>query len=156
MEQNLVRGCCGNLEYRKMLSDDDADIPYLKKIYKSPEISQYLNISDNYFDYVTGTENVHFYKIHQNDILIGAIHLEIQGPTLFMSILVLPNFQKSGLGSSIIKDIKNDIFDLGYKNIEISVDEDNIASIALFEKAGFVRTSKNDELINFIYQRGKD
>lgn len=73
-----------------------------------------------------------------------------------MDILVFPEFQRTGLGTTILKDIQNDVFGLDYERIEISIDERNTASLRLFKKAGFICTSKDDELINFTYQRGTD
>ena len=129
----------GNLTYKKMQFDDDIDITYLVGLYKMPEIARYLSISDNYFHYVTNTENVYFYKVYENDKLIGTIHLEKQETVLFMSILVFPKFQRAGLGTKIIKDIQNDVFGLNFDRIEISIDETNSASLRLFENAGFSR-----------------
>ena len=57
------------------------------------------------------------------------------------------------LGASIVKDIQDDIFELGYKSIEISIDEENIGSLRLFEKAGFAFVSKEAELLNFVYKK---
>ena len=62
-------------------------------------------------------------------------------------------FQRAGLGTSIVKDIQDDIFELGYKSIEISIDEENIGSLRLFEKAGFAFVSKEAELLNFVYKK---
>ena len=53
----------------------------------------------------------------------------------------------------IVKDIQDDVFKLDYKSIEISIDEANFTSLRLFENAGFVFTSKEDELMNFIYKK---
>ena len=50
--------------------------------------------------------------------------------------------------------LNHNLFD--YEKIEISIDETNIASLNLFERAGFIRISKEDELINFVYQRRND
>ena len=136
-----------------MLFENDADVPHLAEIYQEPEIARYLSISDNYFHYVTNTENVHFYKVYKNGELIGTTHLEKQGTILFMDILVFPKFQRAGLGTKIVKDIKDDVFELGYKIIEISIDETNFASLRLFENAGFVLTSKENELMNFVYKK---
>ena len=55
--------------------------------------------------------------------------------------------------TDLIEDIQNDIFKLNYNKIEISIDETNSASLKLFENAGFTRTSKDDELINLVYQK---
>lgn len=142
-----------DLTYKRMLLEDDTDIPRLKTTYQKPEVAQYLSISNNYFHYVTNNENVYFYKVYANTSLIGSIHLEKQENVLFMDILVFPEFQRTGLGTKIIKDIQNDVFGLDYERIEISIDERNVASLRLFENAGFVWISKEDELINFVYHR---
>ena len=143
----------GSLTYKKMIFENDADVPQLAEIYQVPEIARYLSIGDNYFHYVTNTENVHFYKVYKNGELIGTIHLEKQGTVLFMDILVFPRFQRAGLGARIVKDIQDDVFKLDYKSIEISIDEANFTSLRLFENAGFVFTSKEDELMNFVYKK---
>ena len=136
-----------------MIFEDDADVSKLVEIYQAPEIARYLSISDNYFYSVTNNENVHFYKVYKNGEMIGTTHLEQQGVVLFMDVLVFPKFQRAGLGTQIIRDIQDDIFQLGYENIEISIDEANTASLRLFGNAGFVFTSKEDELLNFVYKR---
>ena len=142
-----------SLTYQKMIFEDDADVSKLVEIYQTPEIARYLSISDNYFHYVTNNQNVHFYKVYKNDELIGTTHLEQQESVLFMDVLVFPKFQRAGLGTSIVKDIQDDIFELSYKSIEISIDEENIGSLRLFEKAGFAFVSKEAELLNFVYKK---
>ncbi len=142
-----------SLTYQKMIFEDDADVSKLVEIYQAPEIARYLSISDNYFHYVTNNQNVHFYKVYKNDELIGTTHLEQQETVLFMAVLVFPKFQRAGLGASIVKDVQDDIFELGYKSIEISIDEENIGSLRLFEKAGFAFVSKEAELLNFVYKK---
>ncbi len=142
-----------DLTYTRIISEDDVDICELLQIYQMPDISQYISVGNNYFHYVTNTENVYFYKIYKNEKLIGAIHLEKYENLLYMDILIFPKFQRMGFATKVIKDIQNDIFKLNYKKIEISIDETNIASITLFENAGFSFVSKEDELINFVYQK---
>ena len=143
----------GNLTYEQMHDENDITIPKLKEIYRLPEVSRYLNISDNYFCYVTKTYGVYFYKVWNKDELIGAIHLELNENLLYMDILIFPKFQRKGFATKVIEDIQNDIFKLNYNKIEISIDETNSASLKLFENAGFTRTSKDDELINLVYQK---
>ena len=141
------------LTYIRILSEEDADIPGLLRIYHQPQVSRFISIGDNYFQYVTGTENVYFYKVYDSKKLIGAIHLEKCKDTLYMDILILPEFQKKGFATRVIRDIQNDIFALGYKRIEISIDESNIASIKLFENAGFVFVARDDELLSYVYEK---
>ena len=81
-----------DLAYTRILSEDDVDIPQLSKMYQLPSITQFLSISDNYFHYVTNTESVYFYKVYENQKLIGAIHLEKNENLLYMNILIFPEF----------------------------------------------------------------
>ena len=141
------------LKYVKIVTENDTDVPYLVETYNKPEISRFLCIGDNYFRYVTSTEDVCFYKVYAEDSFIGAIHLEKQDTVLFMSILVFSDFQRKGFGKIILKDIQNDVFGLHYDSVEVSVDEKNYASLALFKSAGFVKVSQEDELVNFVYRK---
>ena len=142
-----------NLTYEQMLDENDTAIPELKAIYQLPEVSRYLHMGDQYFSYVTNTSGVYFYKVWNQDDLIGAIHLELNENLLYMDILIFPKFQRKGFATKVIEDIQHDIFKLNYNRIEISIDETNLASLKLFENAGFTRMSKDDELINLVYQK---
>ena len=51
--------------YMRVLKEDDVDIPRLISVYRLPEISRYLSISDNYFNYIANTPNVYFYKAYK-------------------------------------------------------------------------------------------
>lgn len=141
------------LTYTRILTEDDSNIPHLLQIYQQPNVSQFISISDSYFHYVTNTPNVYFYKVYEKEKLIGAIHLEKNENLLYMDILIFPEFQKMGFATRVIKDIQNDIFGLNYDRIEISIDESNIASLKLFENAGFTFVSKEAELLNYVYER---
>ena len=153
LEKELKETTMNDLAYTRILSEDDVDIPQLLKIYQLPSISQFLSISDNYFHYVTNTESVYFYKVYEKEKLIGTIHLEKDEKLLYMDILIFPEFQRMGFATRVIKDIQNDIFGHNYDRIEISIDESNIASLKLFENAGFTFVSKEDELLNFVYEK---
>ena len=141
------------LTYTRILTEDDSNIPHLLQIYQQPNVSQFISISDSYFHYVTNTPNVYFYKVYEKEKLIGAIHLEKNENLLYMDILIIPEFQKMGFATRVIKDIQNDIFGLNYDRIEISIDESNISSLKLFENAGFTFVSKEAELLNYVYER---
>lgn len=141
------------LTYQRMISTADSDIPELVSIFKLPDVSRYYSIDfDNYFSYVVNNPCVYFFKVYENNELIGAFHLEKAEETLYLSIVVFPEFQNKRLGTKIVKDIKNNILGLEYNKIEISIDKKNIPSIKLFEKQGFVPVSKDGNLINYIYE----
>ena len=142
-----------SLSYKKMTSENDADISQLLEIYNIPIISQFISIGDNYFHYVTNSKNVYFYKVYESEKLIGAIHLEKNEHLLYMDILIFPKFQRMGFGTKVLKDVLNDTFGLGYDRIEVSIDNSNLASVKLFENAGFSFVSQDDELLNYVYIR---
>lgn len=144
-----------NFIYIRLMKTDDADIPQIAAAYQLKEIARYINIGEQYFDYVTDNENVYFYKVYEGETLIGAVHLEKQQGILFMSIVIFPEYQRADRGTRILTDIQTDAFELGFERIEVSIDQTNIASIRLFEKAGFVFVSQEDELKNYVWQKEK-
>ena len=141
-----------DLIYKRMVHIEDKDVFLIKEIHLKPEIKKYISISDNYFSYVTNTENVYFYKVYMDKALVGTIHLEKHDNILYMDILIFPEFQNSGLGTKVIIDVKNDIFNLDFKKIEVSIVESNIPSLRLFEKLSFNLVSQEDELKIYEYQ----
>lgn len=142
--------------YRLMTQQDDTDIPYLLSIYKLPNISCYISIDEeNYWPYVTMTENVYYYKVYKNSCLVATIHCELQNRILFMSIMVIPEHQKEGIGTKILNDIQHGQLQLDFDKIEVSIDETNVASIKLFEKMGFGYVSKDGELLEYVYLKRK-
>ena len=82
-----------NLIYARMTRTDDADIAQISAVYDLPEIARYIAIGERYFDYVTGNETVYFFKINDKNGLIGTIHLETQKDTLYLSVVVFPQYQ---------------------------------------------------------------
>ena len=140
------------MTYERITSELDKDIQYLNTILEMPEISRYISVDKaNFWRYVTSTKNVFYYKVCDEDALVGAIQLELSGGVLYMDIMVIPEFQRQGIGTSVILDIQSGVLPLSFERIEISIDERNIASIKLFENMGFEFISHDDELLNYIY-----
>lgn len=140
------------MKYIQITSVKDNDIPYLLSIHKIPEISHFISINEkNYFHYVTTTENVFYFKVYKNDDLVAALHCELFNNMLCMSILVIPNFQKQGIGTAIFYDIQNGVLPLTYTHIKVSIDKFNSPSLRLFKKMNFTETSEDEDLIDFIW-----
>jgi len=144
--------CEREMYYKRITSTNDADIPYLTFILKSPEISRYISIAENsYWEYVTTQEQVYYFKVYRNDALIGAIHCEIENLILYMDIMVFPKYQRQGIATAIMEDILQGNLSLEFDTMEVFVDESNAASKKLFEKIGFTPISCEDELIHYTY-----
>ena len=140
--------------YRLIKDLNDEDIPTILSVYKQPSISQFISIDEeNYWKYITSTDNVYFYKIYKDDILVSTIHLESDNRVLYMSVVVFPEFQKQGIATTILKDIQTGNLELGFDKIQVSIDEKNIASIKLFESAEFVCVGKDEELWEYEYTK---
>ena len=138
------------MTYRLLKKTDDEDIPLILSVYKQPLISQFISIDEeNYWKYITSTDNVYFYKIYKNDILVATIHLELVDRVLYMSVVVFPEHQKQGIATTILKDIQAGKLELDIDKIQVSIDEKNTASINLFESAKFVCVGKDTELLEY-------
>ncbi len=136
--------------YRRIDSQNDPDISYLDEILNLPEISRFINVDkNNYWTYVTNTENVFYFKAFENDALVAATHCEIINDTLYMDVMVIPAYQRNGVATKILNDIQSGNLPLDYDKIEISIDKSNTASIRLFEKMNFKLVSVEDELLNY-------
>ena len=142
------------MTYERIISASDPDIPYLYGVLKLPEIARFRSIDENnYWNYVTSTENVFYFKVFDNDNLVATTHYEISDKTLYMDIMVIPEYQRKGIASNILKDIQFGRLPLDFQRIEVSIDEINVASRKLFEKMDFVYVSKEDELLNYVYAK---
>ena len=106
--------------YRRIDSQNDPDISYLDEILNLPEFSRFINVDkNNYWTYVTNTENVFYFKVFENDVLVAATHCEISNRTLYMDIMVIPKYQRNGIATRILQDIKSGKLDIDYKKIEV-------------------------------------
>ena len=143
------------MTYCLLKKADDEDIPLILSVYKQPSISQFISIDEeNYWKYITSTDNVYFYKVYKDDILTATIHLESDNRVLYMSVVVFPEFQKQGIATTILKDIQAGKFELDFDKIQVSIDEKNTASLKLFESVGFICVNKDEELLEYEYSKG--
>ena len=141
------------MQYKRLEKNSDKDVGFLKEIHSMPEIKKHITIDENnYWTYVTENENVFYYKCLQDEKIVATLHIEVCETTAYLSILVLPEYQKKGIGSAMLKDVQNGLLVKDFETIEASIDETNIASIKLFEKCGFEFVEKEDELLTYIYK----
>ena len=136
-----------------LLSDtNDADITVIAAEYSTPSVARFVSIdTDNYWRYVTGTPGVCFYKILRDGSLVGTLHCELCKGVLYLSVVVFEKFRNAGIATEVLCDVKAEKLCTGFDKIGASIDESNLASIRAFEKAGFIRTAKNDELYEYEY-----
>ena len=140
--------------YRLIKDLDDEDIPTILSVYRQPSISRFISIDEeNYWKYITSTDNVYFYIIYKDDILLATIHLELVDCVLYMSVVVFPEYQKQGIATAILKDIQSGKTGLNFDKIQVSIDEKNTASLKLFESVGFICVNKDEELLEYEYSK---
>ena len=142
------------MTYRLVKKFDDEDIPHILLVYRQPMISRFIGIDEeNYWKYITSTDNVYFYKVYSNNTLVATIQLELADRVLYMSVVVFPEYQKQGIATTILKDIQAGMIELDFTMIQVSIDEKNIASLKLFESVGFVCVGKDEELLEYVYSK---
>ena len=140
--------------YRLLSDTKDNDLAFIRSAFDSPSIARFIGIDpDNYWHYVTETHGVYFYKILREDRLVGTVHCELDKRTLYLSVAVFEGHQNKGIGFEVLCDIIAGKLDIGFDEIRVSIDENNAASIRLFEKAGFICTAKTDELYEYEYKK---
>lgn len=137
------------MNYIQVQSEKDQDVPYLLSVHRLPEIKRFIGIDEaNYFRYVTTTENVFYFKAYWNEKLVGTVHCELEDGVLYLSILVIPGFQRRGIGTEILCDMQKKAFPLSFDRIVASIEKQNDASLGLFRKMGFARVAEDGELVD--------
>lgn len=131
------------------LAKDDPEIGIVKEMHEEPTVSKYVSVSEDYFDYVTNTENVVYFKIKLQGELVGGIHTEISDTVLYLSICIQPWYRKRGVATSALKQLIP-LLPHTVENIQVSIDETNFPSIRLFERLGFTRAGQEDGLVDYI------
>lgn len=134
-------------------SVNDMDMPKIQSVYTHSSISRFICINtDNYWHYVTATENVYFYKVYDRNNLISTVHCELYDKVLHLALVVFPEHQRMGLGATILKAIQKGDLDLSFDKIHASIELQNFASRRLFEKSGFDCIAKGNDLLEYEYR----
>lgn len=130
------------------LTPNDCDLTELVRIYSEPSIQKSISISENYFEYVTNTKDVAYYKIIAFSKAVGGIHCERSDSTLYLSICIDENHRRLGIAENALRQLFAEVRE--YTNtLEVSIDDSNDPSIQLFKKLGFREIGKEDELISY-------
>ena len=130
----------------------DEWIPTILAAYSHPSVARFISINETkYWKYVTETDDVWFFKIFEEDRLIATTHLELSGSILYMDIVVFPEYQRRGTATQILREIQQGKLGIAFDKIQVSIEQENAASIRLFEKAGFACVSKEDNLLEYVY-----
>lgn len=133
-------------------STEDEDLGIIKEGYCNPLVERFISIdNENYWSYVTKSENVYFYKLYNEDNPVGTVHCEVYDGILYLSLVVFIQYQNRKIGSDAIKCVIEGITGLDFKEIQVSVDEKNTASMRLFQNAGFNKIGQKDELVDLQY-----
>ena len=130
------------------LTSTDSEITELRKMHHTPSIAKYISISDQYFDYVTGSEGVVYYKITADGVLTGGIHCEYNGGILYLSICVMEKYRRQGIAEAALRKLFSALPD-EVNMAEVSIDKTNINSQFLFQKLGFTMVGRDDELFTY-------
>jgi RimJ/RimL family protein N-acetyltransferase len=116
------------------------------KIHTDKSVAKYINISHDYIKYVTRSDNVKYYGLYMNDILVGGLQIDFVDKQINIAIMIIQNFQKKGIATSVLKDLKNNALCLPYKKIRGSIESKNEVSIRLFGHSGFNLVDSKDNL----------
>ena len=137
--------------YARLTAPSDPDIPRLLAAHQTPDITRWISIAGNFFAYVTARENLegglYYYKVADGGDLVGFLYCSAEDGTLDVSLAVFPPYRRRGIAAHILRDLSERRIDVPYHRLEAAVEEDNIPSRRLFEKAGFCPDRREEELI---------
>ena len=75
-----------------------------------------------------------------DDVLVGVLHLDSAGQTLFVSYGVAPDQRRKGIATRAVALVRSWAHELGFTRIELEIGDDNRASQALARRCGFAPT----------------
>ena len=88
------------------------------------------------------------YAAYFEKIFIGFInYVSIEGKTIELGYVIAPAYQKKGFATEMLQVAVAELFAEGYEVIRCGFFEGNIASQRVMEKAGFLKTEKQEEII---------
>jgi len=123
----------------------------IMKIHTDSSIAEYINISSDYIRYVTENNDVKYFGIYMSGILVGGLQIDFVDDQINISIMIIHNFQKKGIATSVLRDLKDNTLNLPYKKINASIESKNIGSILLFEHNEFTLVDSKDNLNIYEY-----
>lgn len=86
-----------------------------------------------------------------NGILVGGLQIDFVDDQINIAIMIIRKFQKKGIASSVLRDLKVNTLNLQYKKINASIESKNKVSILLFEQNGFTLVDSKDNLNIYEY-----
>lgn len=101
----------------------------------------------DWFDRVLEDPNRVLYILEENRVSVGQVRYDVEGETAEVSISVPSHFCGRGYGTTGLKETVKIFFE-SFPKVSIifaHIKLDNIASIRIFEKAGY----KNKKIVNF-------
>lgn len=150
-----------NISIRKVKSEDMEEVfilsnqDYVRKFSINKEKIKWDD-HINWFNRVIQRDNCVFYVVvDEKDNFLGQIRFNIENNEAIVSISLSQLITGKGLSRPLLlKSIDNLFAERKDVNILIAyVSEDNIASLKLFEKAGFSLIGNKDGLLKFTYSR---
>ena len=106
---------------------------------------------------IEDVNNVFYVITDKADMLLGQVRYEINDTSATVSISVAESIRGKGYSEFILLKSMEKLFAEREKvqRIIAYINEENLASIGLFERNGFSLISKDDGLLKYIYDRGK-
>lgn len=109
-----------------------------------------------YFDKVVNLKTIkdrRIYLAYENNIIVGYVYIDyVDENTFALSPAISANYQGKGYGKKLIKLAIQEGLNLGFKNMEAYIREDNIASQKCFENNGAIKTN----IYNNVYIENKN
>lgn len=110
--------------------------------------------TDDFYEQIkSGNRMVYIYKIDGEFIGEGALVVNLDDEDYYIAdkriylsrMIVKKEYRRKGIGTEILRFLISMAKELGYSEVSIGVDKDNIAALKLYRKMGFNTIIKEDE-----------
>lgn len=92
--------------------------------------------------------------ILENGETVAYAHLDPDDGKVWLGICVAEAHCGKGFGETMISTLLEEANKLGIKEITLSVDEDNLGAIKLYEKSGFIQKTFKNGVLYFVKGNG--
>jgi RimJ/RimL family protein N-acetyltransferase len=133
-------------EYLFLLRHDNENNKIIFSILKS-ETENFYNHTDvkkpNTDEDINGYFNGEklFFDIFYKNEIVGVFDIDLK--KLYLSYWVATKFHNLGIASRVLKKTSDEILHTGISKVFVNIKEENIASIRVAEKSGFVLSKRN-------------
>ena len=139
---------------------DEQHIRYIEGLITDPEVKRFLPYFEHglYISKNIGLLNAHYVLVKEKQpigyVFFSAPFVESEQVNAEVRYIIDPNYRNRGLGTKAVQQSTDYILSQeNISNLRAFIDPENLSSLAVIQKAGFIETDQNLDGIGFTKPR---